>query len=150
VAILGFRASLRGAAITLLDGYKAANNGVLKQTHRARPMSIFPPCAFVDSISESIEYTPAGAQRTPDVTIRFVRGVFDRADVADETDDLIDGFVDYVVDNRHAAGPNTLVTISSVDDDDGWIPDWVPEEQRRPYYSTTATLSGEGLFGGLV
>jgi len=56
--------------------------------------------------------------------------------------------VDYVVANRHAAGASTLALISSVQDDDGWIPEWIPESQ--PFYSTIVTLSGEGLFGGIV
>lgn len=145
------RAAARAATLTLLDGYKTAHTDALKQTHNARPQSIFPPSAFVDSISESdIVTTPAGEQRTPQVAVRIVRGTFDRADVGVETDELIDGFLRYVIDNRHAAGANTLVTLVSAEDDDGWVPEWMPTEHQRQYYTTVVTLGFEGLFGGLV
>lgn len=143
------RVAMRAAALSLLDGYKAANAGSLKQTYQARPATIATPSAFVDAINEGeIAYTPAGMQRTPDVVIRLVRGTFSSGDVAEANDALVDGFIDYVVDNKHAAGANTLALITSVEDDDGWIPEWIPESQ--PYYSTLVTLSGEGLFGGVT
>lgn len=143
------RAEMRTAAVALLEGYKAANDTDLRHIFRARPMSISPPAAFVDSIEDpEINYTPAGMQRTPNVRIRIVRGTFSSGDVADVNDQLVDDFIDYVVTNRHAAGANTLALISSVEDDDGWIPEWIPESQ--PFYSTIVTLSGEGLFGGVV
>lgn len=142
---------MRTAALALLDAYKAANPDALKQTHHARPMSLFPPSGFVDAIVESsIDYTPAGTQRTPNVVIRFVRGTFDRGDVGDANDDLVDGFIAFVVDNRHAAGANTLSVITAAEDDDGWIPEWFPPDKQQAYYTTTVTLSGEGLFGGLI
>lgn len=144
---------MRAAALTLLDGYKAAHEGVLKQTFQARPMSIMPPAGFVDSIAEDIAYTPAGMQRTPAVLIRLVRGTYHFGDVAEANDDLVDGFIEYVVDNKHAAGANTLTLVTSVEDEDGWIPEWIPPpngQEPRAYYSTVVTLSGEGLFGGVV
>ena len=145
---------MRAAALTLLDGYKAANSGALRQTFQARPASINAPAGFVDSIDEDeILYTPAGTQRTPDVRIRLVRGTFSSGDVAEANDELVDGFIDYVVANRHAAGASTLALISSVQDDDGWVPEWIqpsPGNEVRAYYSTIVTLSGEGLFGGVT
>ena len=147
---MGFRTDLRAAAVTLLEGYRDANEGALKQIYPGRPLSIFAPCAFVDSISEpDITYTPAGMQRTPAVAIRLVQGNFDSADTVAGQDDLVDGFIEYVVTNRHAAGANTLSVIDSVDDDPGWVPEWLPDPQRA-YYSTVVTLRGEGLFGGLT
>jgi len=148
------RAAIRAAALTLLDGYKAANAGSLKQTFQARPASISPPCGFVDGIDENeIAYTPAGMQRTPAVRIRLVRGTFSSGDVAEANDALVDGFIDYVVENLHAAGANTISLITSVEDDDGWVPEWIqpsPGNEPRPYYSTIVTLGGEGLFGGVT
>lgn len=144
---------MRAAALTLLDGYKAANDGSLKHTFPARPMSIFPPAAFVDAIDEpTIAYTPAGTQRAPQVRIRLVRGSFSSGDVAEANDELVDGFIAYVLDNFHAAGSNTISVITSVEDEDGWTPDWIPSPDQVPrtYYSTLVTLSGEGLFGGLT
>lgn len=152
MATLGFRSDLRSAAHTLLNGYKESiTDGKLRQVYQARPASINPPCAFIDSIVEgSIAYTPAGMQRTPDVVIRFVRGTFDRADVAEANDELVDGFIDYVVANKHAAGANTLSVVSSAEDEDGWIPEWMPADRQSAYYTTVVSLSAEGLFGGLT
>lgn len=142
------RAAARTATLALLDGYKAANDGALKQTYGARPKSIAVPSAFVDSISESLAYTPAGTQRNPQVVVRIVRGTFSTEDVAESNDALVDGFVNYVVDNRHQAGPTTLILVTSVDDDDGWIPEWMPD--ALPMYSTLVTLTLEGLVGGVT
>jgi len=145
---------MRAAALTLLDGYETANAGSLKQTFPARPVSIHPPSAFVDAIDEpSINYTPAGTQRAPQVRIRFVRGTFSSGDVAEANDGLVDGFIEYCVENFHSAGPNTISVVTSVEDEDGWIPEWIPpppDREPRSYYSTLVTLSGEGLFGGLT
>jgi hypothetical protein len=141
---------MRAAAVTLLEGYKAANDGALRQVYRARPLSIAVPSGFVDEIEEGeLAYTPAGTQRTPDVIIRLVRGQFATGDVADANDALVDGFIDYVVQNRHVAGGNTLSLVTSVRDDDGWIPEWI-EPLTRPYYSTLVTLTGEGLVPGVI
>jgi hypothetical protein len=145
---------MRAAAVTLLEGYRDANDGALRQVYKARPLSIATPSGFVDSLNESeIAYTPAGMQRTPEVIIRLVRGTFSSGDVADANDALVDGFIDYVVDNRHVAGGNTLSLITSVEDDDGWIPEWIPPREgteQRAYYSTLVTLTGEGLVPGVI
>lgn len=137
---------MRAAAVTLLNGYKSAHTGSLRQVYGARPKSIAVPSAFVDSIDEDIDWTNVGADREPDVNIRLVRGQFATEDVADANDELVDGFIDYVRENMHEAGPNTISLIRSVRDEDGWVPEWIPESQ--PYYTTLVTLKGEGLFGG--
>lgn len=135
--------------MTLLSGYKAANNGALRQIYPGRPLSVFAPSAFIDSVTESIDYTPAGMQRTPEVSVRFVQGAFDSEDTVDDQDSLVDGFIEYVAANRHAAGPNTLMLVSAVDDESGWVPEWIPDPQRA-YFSSLVTLSAEGLFGGVI
>lgn len=148
------RAAVRAAALTLLDGYKSANPDSLRQTFQARPLSIMPPSGFVDAIDEpDIVWTNAGMQRTPQVRIRLVRGNFSTGDVAEANDELVDGFIEYVRTNFHAAGPSTIVVVTAAEDDDGWVPEWIepaPGTAARAYYSTIVTLSGEGLFGGLV
>ena len=136
--------------MTLLNGYKAANDSALRQMYPGRPLSIHPPCAFIESIDdEEITYTPAGTQRTPVVAVRLVQGGIDSEDAVDSQDALVDGFIDYVVTNRHAAGPNTLFLVEGVDDEPGWIPEWI-EDRPRPYFSSVVTLRGEGLFGGIT
>ena len=135
--------------MTLLTGYKAANPTAIKQIYPGRPLSVFAPSAFIESVSESIDYTPAGMQRTPEVAVRFVQGNFDSEDTVDGQDALVDGFIEYVAQNRHAAGANTLMLVSSVDDEPGWVPEWVPDPQRS-YFSSLVTLSAEGLFSGVI
>ena len=149
MAALGFRADVRAAAVTLLNGYRTANAGSLKQIYPGRPLSVHPPCAFVDSIPEDITVTNAGMQRTPSVAIRLVQGNFDSEEHVAQQDALVDGFIDYVIDNKHAAGANTLALIESVEDDPGWVPEWIPDPQRA-YFSSVVTLRVEGLFGGVV
>lgn len=140
---------MRSAALTLLNGYKAAHAGSLNQTYAARPKQVFVKAGFVDSIDEEISYTPAGMQRTQQARIRLVRGEFATEDVAEQNDALVDGFIEYVIDNKHAAGANTLVMVTAVDDDDGWVPEWI-NPPTKAFYSTLVTLSGEGLFGGVT
>jgi hypothetical protein len=148
---VGFRTEMRAAAVALLEGYKTANSGQLNQIYPGRPLSIHPTCAFPDEIDESdITYTPAGMQRTPTVGIRFVGGTFDSEDTVNAQDALIDGFIEYVITNRHSAGANTLSLIVAVNDEPDWTPSWLPVELQKPYYSTVVTLGGEGLFGGVT
>lgn len=147
---MGFRSDLRAAAMSLLEGYKAANDEALKQIYPGRPLSVFAPCAFVDSIDEGdITQTLAGTQRTPEVSIRLVQGNFDSADTVEGQDALVDGFIDYCASHFQEAGFNTISSIVSVRDEPGWVPEWMPDPQRA-YYSTVVVLRGEGLFGGLV
>lgn len=145
---MGLRADVRAATVSLLGGYRTANPGKLSQIYAGRPKSLHPPTAFIDSMPEDITVTNAGTQRTPSVAIRLVQGYFDDEEHADQQDALVDGLVDYVIDNKHAAGANTLALIESVEDDAGWVPEWIPN--ARAYYSSVVTLRVEGLFGGVV
>lgn len=144
------RAGAREAANTLLVGYKAAHDDALRQIFSTKPMSISPPCAFVESLEEAQTRTPGMRQRVIGVNIRIVRGTFDAAGTAAANDELVDGFIDYVDDNIHAAGANTQIDFSNAVDDDGWVPEWIPAgpgNELRAYNSTVVTLTVEGLFG---
>jgi hypothetical protein len=145
---MGFRADVRAAAVTLLEGYRTANSGSLRQIYGGRPVQVFTPCAFIENIPEQIAVTNAGMQRTPTILIRLVQGNFDSEEHAGQQDALVDGFIDYVIDNKHAAGSNTLALVEFVDDEAAWVPEWIPES--RPYYSSVVTLRVEGLFGGVI
>lgn len=95
-----------------------------------------------------MDYSASHTFRTPEIVIRFVRGTFSRGDVTDANDELIDGFLAYVRDNYHAAGPNTDSTVTSVEDDDGWTPEWMAaDSQPIAYYSTLVTITARGQFG---
>jgi hypothetical protein len=136
--------------MTLLSGFKDDNPEMLRQIYPGRPLSIFAPSAFVESISEGeIAYTPAGTQRTPAVAVRLVLGNFDSEGTVTDADDFVDDFVEYVVSNRHAAGPNTLFLVESVEDEPAWVPEWIPDPPRA-YFSALVTLRGEGVFGGIT
>lgn len=139
-----FRASVRAGAMALLQGYADANSGALKQIYPGRPMQILPPCAFIDTINEpDINYTASMIQRTPRVAIRLVKGVFDSAEAVAGMDTMVDGFIQYVLDNRFAAGAKTLVAVVSVDDEPGWIPEWM--DDSKSYFSTLVTVEGLAL-----
>lgn len=140
------RTAMRAAAVTLLEGYKAANPGSLKQIYPGRPASIFAPSAFIEAINEpDINYTAQLIQRTPRAEIRLIKGLFDSAEAVGPMDELVDGFIQYVLDNRFAAGPATLVAVISTQDEPGWVPEWLPPESQRSYYSTLVVLEGLSL-----
>lgn len=150
MSVPGFQAACRAAAVELLADY-AASAGVKLQVYPGRPKSLFPPTAFVDRISETIEYTgPTFQQRTPRVEVIVVHGLFDSKEAADQKDAFADGFIDYVTGEYHAAGANTLIALTSVEDEPAWTPDWEPANHTNGpqpvYYATRLTL--EGFAGG--
>ncbi len=143
-----FRAATRAATVTLLEGYKAANDAALKQIYPGRPASIYAPCAFPETIDEpEINYTAQMVQRNPRVTVRIVHGTFDSAEAVAQQDAFLDGFMTYVLANRHAAGSRTLLAVISISDEPGWVPEWLPVDQQRSYYSSLITLEGSILEG---
>jgi hypothetical protein len=149
VTRIAFSAEMRAASVALLDAYAVAAD-VRLQTYRARPKSLFPPTAFVDRLSEVIEYPGAVTwrQRTLRAEVIVVHGLFDSGDAVDQRDAFVDGFMDWVTDNVHAAGANTTVGLVAVDDEPAWSPDWRPAntENIPTYYATRITL--EGFAGG--
>lgn len=146
---MGFRADQRAAAVTLMEAYSAANNRALKQVYPARPRTIYAPCGFVDSVDDSsITYTAGPRQRNTSVDIILIQGEFDSAEAVTNQDSLVDGFLDYVTANFHAAGADTLLTVSSVVDLPAYQPDWIPDAPF--YFASRLTLEGLKLEGGLV
>lgn len=144
------QASMRAAAVDLLTGY-AATDGVRLQVYPARPRSLFPPSAFVDKITETLEWSGTGwPQRTVRAEVMVVHGVFDTKEAADQRDAFVDGFVYWVANEYHAAGANTVLELSSVEDEPAWQPDWRPANTTNGpdpiYYATRLTL--EGYAGG--
>jgi hypothetical protein len=140
--VTSFRESLRGAAMTLLRDY-AADYGIDLQTYPGRPRSITPPCAFVDRIRETITYLgPVSFQRTPVVDVVVLHGLFDSAQAVAQADRFVDSFLSWVIPRFHAAGDNTLVAITNIEDDPSYVPDWQPENVQRTYFATTFSLEG--------
>ena len=137
-----FQADCRAASAAMLRAYKAAS-GISLQVYEGRPGSINPPTAFVDRISETIEYVGITLrQRTPRVEIVILHGKFDSKDTADQKDAFVDGFLDWVTANYHAAGANTLVAVTSIEDEPVYVADWLPRERQGPWYATRMTLEG--------
>ena len=141
---MGFRADLRAAAVTMLTEY--ADSAAIKlQVYRARPASINPPCAFVDSINEDRAFTGLLVQRTPTVEVVVLHGLFDSGDAVDQGDAFVDGFLAWCDDHYHAAGASTLVGAVSTEDIPSYVPDWLPPERQRTYYGTQVNLEGLAL-----
>ena len=147
---MGFRQDLRAAAVELFTDY-GQDAGIKLQSDRARPVTIRPPTAFVDGIRETLTYPGATlVQRTPVADCILVHGIFDSGDAADQADAFMDGFLDWVSDDVHAAGANTTLGLVSVEDEPAWQPDWRPANTSNGpepiYYATRLTL--EGFAGG--
>lgn len=139
---MGFRADVRAAAADLLTAYAASVN-VRLQVYPARPRSIAPPTAFVDGIRDSIEHVGITLrQRKPIADVIVVHGVFDSLEAATQADAFVDGFLDWVAVNYHAAGANTLVAVTDTEDLPEWVPTWMPPAQQVVYYATRIAMEG--------
>lgn len=142
---IAFQAAMRAAAVELLTDY-AASESVTLQVYPARPRSINPPTAFVDALNERISYTGLN-QRQPTADVIVVHGLFDSKVAADQRDAFVDGFIDWNLDNLHAAGANTTCAVIEVDDLPNYVPEWMPPENQRTFYATRITLEGLALSG---
>ena len=100
---MGFQADCRAAAITTLEAHASAIS-VKLATYPGRPASLKPPHAFVDLVSEAIVYVGHMMQRTVTVQVVMLYGSFDSGEAVAGRDAFIDGYIDYVRDNVHAAG----------------------------------------------
>lgn len=141
---IAMQTAMRAAAVELLTDY-ATTSGFRLQVYPARPRSLHPPTGFVDRITESAEYTgPTARQRTVRAELLVLFGLFDSKEAAEQRDAFVDGFLDWVTDEVHAAGANTTIAAVEVSDEPAWAPDWIPRdgEQFRSYYATRITLEG--------
>lgn len=136
------QAAYRQAAVDMLTAY--AGFAELKlQIYPGRPRTLYPPTAFVDRIAETFTpFTEHHFQRVPQVHVIVVHGLFDSKDAVDQKDAFVDGFVDWVYENAHAAGANTLVHVAEANDLPDYVPEWVPPAEQRTYYATDLTLEG--------
>jgi hypothetical protein len=142
---MGFQADVRAAAAALLTAY-AASADVRLQVYPARPRSINPPTAFVDGIRESIEYVGVLLrQRVPTADVVVIHGIYDSMEAANQKDAFVDGFLDWVTANYHAAGANTLLAITDTEDLPDYVPTWLPPDRQLVYYATRITVEGLAL-----
>lgn len=140
-----FQREMRLAAVTLLEDFSAEYDLGL-QVYAGRPRTVALPCAFVDRLRETIVFNGLQRQRTVQVDVIVLHGLFDSAEAAAQKDAFVDTYVDWVSDRWHAAGSNTQIEPRSVEDDPSYTPDWQPQEVQRTYYGTLITL--EGFAGG--
>jgi hypothetical protein len=138
---VSFEGDVRAACITTLDAYATAQS-VKLQTYRGRPRSIKPPTAFVDLVRETIVYVGHMMQRTVQADVVLLHGLFDSGEATDQRDTFVDGYIDYVRGQVHAAGPQTTLGVVSTEDDPTYVPDWLPREEQRTYFATRITLEG--------
>jgi hypothetical protein len=138
-----FQAAMRAASVSLLTGYASAAS-ISLQVYAARPMSIQPPTAFVEAMTEDTVFTgPTNRQRTVRAELLVLHGLFDSKEAADQRDAFVDGFADYVTDHREAAGVATVIAGLSTQDVPVYQPDWGSDQQRNTvYYGTRILLEG--------
>ncbi len=146
MTLVPFTTQCRDAAVQLLSEY-ATSAGVKLQTYRARPSNVAPPTAFVDRVRESVNYLAAAPyQRNITVEVMVVWGLFDGGTAVDQRDAFVDGFLAWISERVHAAGANTTIGCSGVEDDPAFLTDWLRPEAQRTYYGTRFSL--EGFAGG--
>ncbi len=138
-----FQAAMRAAAVDLIQDYAASIN-LTMTLYRARPANIQPPHAFIDAMRETpTGFTaPSTRERVVECDVVCVWGLFDSASAVDQRDAFVDGFSDWVIDDYHAAGPNTLIAVTQITDDPSYRPDWPLPERQRTYFATVITLEG--------
>lgn len=129
---LNSHGKLRAACVTLLTSYGSGASLKL-QVYPARPMSVYPPCAFVDRIDEDLVYTAGLRQSHPTAQILALWGPFDSKEAADQRDAFVDGFLDQVTDNPEAMNVATLVELNRVLDEPTFTPDWGSEKIGRAH-----------------
>lgn len=145
MARIPMQAAMRAAAVATLEAY-ATSVSIKLQVYPGRPASIAAPTAFVDKMTETIDYDGLN-RRVPRAEVLVLHGLFDSKEAVDQRDAFVDGFVDYMFDNVHAAGASTLIAVTDIEDDPEYIPDWIRPENQRTYYATRITLEGLALSG---
>lgn len=138
-----FAADLRAACVDLLTDYAASVNLKL-QVYPGRPMSLYPPSAFIDTIREVVQYPgPTLIRRYPVAEVIVIHGTFDSLETVTQRDVFVDGFMDYVRTRYHAAGANSLVAVTGIGDTPTYVPDWLPPEKQRPYFATLISMEAQ-------
>jgi len=136
VTRVSLETAVRAGSVALLTAY-ATSAGVQLQVYPSRVKQAKPPTAYVEAMTEQLtEYTLSTRQRNAQARIRCLWGLFDSGEAVKQRDKFVDGFLDWVADNYHAFGTNTLVEGVTVSDD----PEFVFESET--YFSSVITLGG--------
>lgn len=137
-ATIGLQANARIATVDLLRAFGGYRNLGLS-VYAGRPTLIAPPHAFVDRLTETVDYTGL-RQRRVVVEAVVLYGLFDSAQAVAQKDEFVDGFMDWAYDNLHAAGANTTLGVVAVEDEPEYVPSWLPPEKQLTYYATRISL----------
>src|SRR5438477_8167023 len=112
-----FRASVRAALATQLEAFRASlsDSTLLRQTYKARPATLNPPCGFVGHWRESaINLDMSIAARRPTVELVFAQGTYNNSETVDRLDALMDAAISYWGDSAqaHIAG-GAIISMST-------------------------------------
>lgn len=138
-----FQTAMRAACVSLLTAYGASVN-IKLQVYPGRPRSLYPPTAFVDGITDELNYDGL-RRRTTTAEVIVVHGLYDSEEAAVQKDTFMDSFIDWATDNSDEAGPGTVVEVRRTTDLPDFIPDWMPPDQQKTYYATRVELEGISL-----
>ena len=129
----------------MLVGCAVAAN-VKLQAYPARPMTLYPPTGFVDSMGDDTSPFPGSSnlyQHVPVIEVVTVWGLFDSKEACDQRDAFVDAYHAWVRARPHEAGARTLIGPRSLTDIPVFNPDWGNETQRSTsYYATRMILEG--------
>lgn len=106
------RADFRAALLAILDDFRLAHPTWLRQTHRARPATFYPPLAYVGPISEpSLTVQFGNSLRRPDLrsSLIIVEGIYDNAEAMDRLDEKGDALLAYVITQHARVSGATLL-----------------------------------------
>ncbi len=137
-----FETAMRAAAVQMLQDF-AQDTSMKLQIYPGRPLTVNPPTAFIESMSEDITWSPGLRERVVRIEIRIVWGLFDSAEAVAQRDYFIDNFVDWTSDRPHAADPSTVLEPRVITDDPNFVADWMPPERQRSMFASTVTLEGK-------
>ena len=143
-----FQSEVREGVVATLTEFKQ-DRDIRAQVYGARPRSINPPTWFVDRVRETINFVGHIRQRTVQVDVVMIWGLYDSLEAARQRDDTVDAFTAWVSDRPHLVAANTGLEPRTIEDDPNYVPDWIVpgRDDRLPmYFATTVTL--EGFAGG--
>ena len=141
---MGLQVMYREAAVTLLTEC-AASASVRLQVYRGRPATVYPPTAFVDSMSDQLTPVPGASDlftHVPTIEILCLWGLLDTGEAVDQRDAFVDAFHDWIRTRHDEVSGATLIGPQSLTDEPSFVPDWLPEAQQKVYYATRIVLEG--------